>query len=235
MTDLVQKTRDDYNKIAKLFASTRHEAGELQKFKPFIKNGQYILDWGCGNGKLLHVLKDADVHYFGVDQSNEILKCARAEHAKIMADKKIKFFCTAHKEKKFPAAYFDVVFMAASFHHLPTPLLRLKLLKKTYTEMKPGATIIITVWNLKSDWAKEKLKGGWTKINTHDYLIPWKDQSGKVWVERYYHHFLKSELSDLLKQAGFTVTELYYSKGNERVPQKEGRNLVAVAVKGLSS
>jgi len=229
--DLIQKTRDDYNKIARHFAATRHDAGELEKFKPFIENGQCILDWGCGNGKLLHLLGNAPVHYYGVDQSQQLLKIAKKEHAAEVKKGVAKFFCTAHKEKNFPEEFFDLVFMAASFHHLPDIKSRHKLLKKTLKEMKKGARLIMTTWNLDSAWAREKYEKDWKQLKNNDYLIPWKNQEGEVMVERYYHYFTKEELKEVLEKAGFTIEEMYYSKGNERVPQKEARNLVAVAIK----
>jgi ubiquinone/menaquinone biosynthesis C-methylase UbiE len=69
--EIIHKTREDYNRIAKYFDSTRNNVGELEIFKKFVKNGQNILDWGCGNGRLVYLLKDKKVNYFGTDQSNK--------------------------------------------------------------------------------------------------------------------------------------------------------------------
>ena len=107
--DIIQKTRDDYNKIAKFFAKTRNHTGELVKFKPLIKDGQYILDWGCGNGRLLYLLEKSDVKYFGVDQSIQQIKLAKKIFPKLSKKGIAKFFCNAHREKKFPENYFDLV------------------------------------------------------------------------------------------------------------------------------
>lgn len=227
--DIIQKTRDDYNKIATAFSDTRQHAGELIQFRPFLAHGQQILDWGCGNGRLLYLLKDYDVHYFGLDQSKELLK--QAEKNPMVEFQDARFFCTAHKDKKFEENFFDLVFMLASFHHLPDEKTRRKLLKKTYDEMRPGALLIITVWNLESDWAKEKFKKGWKKIKDGDYLIPWKDKESTVIVERYYHHFDKEEIEGLLERAGFEVLRSYYSTREQQATKKEGKNLVIIAKK----
>jgi SAM-dependent methyltransferase len=227
--DIVQKTRDDYNAIAAAFSDTRQHAGELTQFRPFLANGQYILDWGCGNGRLLYLLKDHDVHYSGVDQSQGLLK--EAKKNPLIEFQDAKFFCTAHKDKKFEANYFDLVFMIASFHHLPDDKSRLKLLKKILKEMKPGAHLIMTNWNLESDWAATKLKKDWKKLAPNDYLIPWKSKDGTVVVERYYHHFTPEALETLVKKAGFEIVKICYSSGAGETKKKDGKNLVCIATK----
>lgn len=227
--DIIQKTRDDYNTIAEAFSDTRQHAGELTQFRPFLAEGQYILDWGCGNGRLLYLLKDHDVHYFGVDQSQGLLKQAKKNPLVEFQD--AKFFCTAHKDKKFDDDYFDLVFMIASFHHLPDEKTRLAQLKKTYKEMKPGSRIIMTNWNLESDWAKAKYKKDWEKIDEGDFLIPWKSKDGAIIVQRYYHHFEKQELEDLVLKAGFKIEKLSFATNGEWTDKKAGKNLVLIAKK----
>ena len=226
---IIQKTRDDYNKIAGAFSGTRQHVAELVQFRPFLADGQYILDWGCGNGRLLYLLKDFDLHYFGVDQSRNLLK--EAKKNPLLEFQDAQFFCTANKEKNFDKDFFDVVFMIASFHHLPDEKTRLKLLKKIFTEMKPGATLIMTNWNLESDWAKAKLKKDWDDVGDGDYFIPWKDQYGKEIANRYYHHFEKDELTALLEKVGFKQKAMYYASGSLKVNKKEGKNLVTLATK----
>lgn len=229
--DIIQKTRDDYNKIAVHYAKTRNHEGELIQFKSFLAPGQHVLDWGCGNARLLYLLKKFDVQYCGLDQSSSLIKLAKKEHADAVKKGQAKFFCTAYKEKKFAKDFFDLAFLVASYHHLPDVKSRKALLKKIFTECKPGAHIIITVWNLESDWAKKKYKSGWDKFGPSDYVIPWKDENGKTLVERYYHNFSQAELKELLEDAGFTVEKMYFCSGVEAVSKKEGKNLVAIAKK----
>ena len=85
------------------------------------------------------------VHYVGTDQSSGLLKQAKKEHALEIEQKKASFYCTAHRDKKFPAEYFDLVCMMASFHHLPDKKSRLKVLKKIMKEMIYPGQIKITV------------------------------------------------------------------------------------------
>ncbi|MFA6104981.1 MAG: class I SAM-dependent methyltransferase [Patescibacteria group bacterium] len=229
--DIIQKTRDDYNKIASFFAETRSHPGELVQFKPFIADGQQILDWGCGNGRLLYMLEKFKINYFGLDQSKGLLNQAEAEHLKLIKNKTAAFFCTAHREKKFPPETFDLIFLIASFHHLPDKKSRLKLLKKLYQECKTGGKMVMTNWNLDSVWAKNKLKIDWEKTGDDDFLIPWKDKSGKVLVKRYYHNFQRDEIKELAVKAGWKVLKLYYSDGPGEANKKTGKNLVLIAEK----
>lgn len=228
--DIVQKTRDDYNKIAKHFAITRRHAWpEFDQFSAFIKNGQRVLDWGCGSGRLMSFLENRGVEYFGTDQSDELLKIARRQYADIVKVGRAHFYSTARREKRFPDAYFDLVFMIASFFHLPDEASRLSLLRTIFRELKSGGRLVILVWNLGSEWAAAKKKE-WKQIGEHDFLIPWKNPAGEVEVERYYHHFTPEELTSLLEQAGFTLERLGYGSSvwND---SKGGRNLTVVAMK----
>jgi SAM-dependent methyltransferase len=204
--------------------STKHP------FKDYIKNGQYILDWGCGNGRLLFLLQDFDIHYIGTDQSIELIKIAQNVWKEQIESGKAQFFCT-EQEKHFPVDYFDLVFMIASFHHLPDTESRMNLLKKIYKEMKPGGKLIMTNWNLESDWAQDKLQKDWEKIGENDFLIPWKNQQGELMAKRYYHHFNKEELEDLLSQSGFMVEKNYFYAQTSWSDKKGGQNLITIASK----
>lgn len=228
---IIHKTREDYNRIAPYFASTRqHIWNELKFIEKYIKNGDVVLDWGCGNGRMVTLLKDKKIQYFGIDQSDELLAIAKKAFGNEIENGWVQFFSSATEEKIFSNDFFDVVLMIASFHHLPSQESRIALLRKTYKEMKQGASLIMTVWNLESEWAKEKTKD-WKIIGENDYLIPWKNPQGEVLAERYYHHFTKEELKQLLEEAGFTIQQLEFDEGATVSDKKGGRNLIVVAVK----
>jgi len=233
MQDIIRQNQEAYNKIAHHFSGTRYDLWpELKQFEPLVIDGQNILDWGSGNGRLILLLKGKKVKYFGVDQSEELIKIAKKKHAEKIKDGSVKFFCTAKKDKKFPDEFFDLVFMVASFHHLPDETSRLKLLKKVYKEMKPGAKLIMTNWNLGSTWAKKKIvKKGWKIIGGNDFIVPWKNPQGEVEAERYYHLFTPSELQKLLEESGFRVERMDYDEQGQATDKRGGRNLVTVAKK----
>src|SRR3989338_3115660 len=243
MVDLIQKTKEDYDAIAEAFAATRAEAGsDLIQFKPFIEPGQRVLDWGCGNGRLLYLLDEVlttkafgqsgteRLEYLGVDQSEEMLKIAKHSFTRLMEDGQVQFFSTAQSEKKFPADFFDVAYLIASLHHLPDSVGRFDLLKQIFYELKPGGRLFVSVWNLESEWA-ETQKRKWTELAPNDYLIPWKNGAGEVLADRYYHSFTSTELDELVKAAGFTIEKIMYSTDGKEVPKNEGRNIVVFASK----
>ncbi len=233
MHDIIQKTRVAYNKIAQHFSDTRYDLWpELKRFAPFIQDGQNILDWGSGNGRLILLLKNRKVKYFGVDQSVELIKIAEKKYQQEIQSGWVSFFCVEKQEKKFPADFFDLVFMIASFHHLPDQTSRLKLLQKIYQEMKPGAKLVMTNWNLGSDWAKGRIAAKkWKTIGDHDFIIPWKNSIGEIETERYYHWFTPEELSSLLIKAGFQVELMEYDQGGKSSNAQQGRSLLTLAVK----
>ncbi|MFA7653966.1 MAG: class I SAM-dependent methyltransferase [Candidatus Magasanikbacteria bacterium] len=229
---IIHKTRDDYNRIAAHFSDTRYDNWtEIKWAMDYAKPGQNILDWGCGNGRLINLLRDKKIKYFGLDQSSKLLKHGKNRFSKEIKAGWVKFFLTDKRNKKFPVGFFDLVFMVASFHHLPDAKTRLELLKKVYSEMKIGGRLIVTVWNLGSDFAKQKESKGWREVRDSDFIIPWKNPQGKVEAERYYHHFFKDELGGLLIKIGFKIERLDYFDRTTWTDQKSGRNLVAVAVK----
>ena len=229
---IIRKNREDYNRIAKYFAKTRKEPwAEFELFRPYVKKGQNILDWGCGNGRLARWLKDFNVKYFGEDHSAELLKIAGKSLRAEIKKGDVKFFNTAKKIKIFPDGFFDVIFAVASFHHLPDAKSRLEILCKFYRELKKGGKLFITVWNLNSDWSKKK--NDFEKIGENDFLVPWKNPDGRVEVRRYYHSFKKTELSDLIREAGFQIKKADYFGKTDWSDKKGGRNLVILAEKRL--
>jgi SAM-dependent methyltransferase len=247
MNDLIEKTKKDYDAIAEEYASTRFDAGsDLQQFKPFISPGQRVLDWGCGNGRLLYCINQtlaeqpfqasgtSRLEYIGLDQSEGLLAIARESFKDLVADGEATFLSVAEEEKDFPENYFDLTCAIASFHHLPDEASRLALLKKMFFSLKPGGKLLMTVWNLESEWANTR-KAQWTELGEQDWLIPWKNNAGDILAERYYHMFTLPELAGIITLAGFVVNEIYYATDAKAVSKNDGRNIVVIATKQRSS
>ncbi|MEI7480489.1 MAG: class I SAM-dependent methyltransferase, partial [bacterium] len=133
---------------------------------------------------------------------------------------------------------FELVIMIAVLHHLPTEELRLKALQSVYKLLKPGGKFVMYNWHLWSwnyrhrYWKnllnfKAKKQAGLTSI--FDALIPWKPLNQTDM--RYVHSFTKHELRRLLKQAGFTIEDIYYDTRGKRTNFLWGYNTVVVATK----
>ena len=68
--EILKQVKDNYEQTAEEFNQTRSYLWPgLQSLKKFVKNGDKVLDLGCGNGKLRLLFKDYQIDYFGVDNS----------------------------------------------------------------------------------------------------------------------------------------------------------------------
>lgn len=232
--DIVSKTKEDYNKIAEFFAKTRSDERELLQFSALLQSGQRILDWGCGNGRLIHLLKDRNIKYVGVDQSEEMIRLAQEEFKTECAEGWVSFQVVPGLPP-WPLAdkSFDGIFSVASFHHLPTKQQRFAVLKEMARVLKPGGFLVMMTWNLKSDWAAEQQqKGVWQEADEPDaYWIPWKSADGTVLAERYYCHLEPDDIEDAIARSGLQTTACYWSSESKETQRSDGKNLVCIARK----
>jgi 2-polyprenyl-3-methyl-5-hydroxy-6-metoxy-1,4-benzoquinol methylase len=159
--NLLGLVKRNYEEIAKDFSETRkkHLWPELSRLTLNIKNGDKILDAGCGNGRLLETLKDKKINYLGVDASEKLIKLAEERYQAVGFKFQVSSFkfqvCDILELSKIPEINFDYVFCVAVLHHLPGKDLRLAALKQLKNKIKPEGKIIITVWNL---WSQEKFR-----------------------------------------------------------------------------
>jgi tRNA (uracil-5-)-methyltransferase TRM9 len=203
-----------YDSIAKDFSDTRRFAWpELSVFIPYLPNSFKVLDLGCGNGRLLSVLKDSakDFDYLGVDFSEQLINQAKKQWPDY------KFQLSDMQAIDFPAQSFDCVVMIASFHHLYTKKERVYLLQKINTILKPGGILFMTNWNLgQKKYLSSWFNRFWQKKVWNDCFVPYTLASSNKKYWRYYHHFTKRELTNLLKASGFSLLDrgVYWSKYN---------------------
>ncbi|MFA5878302.1 MAG: class I SAM-dependent methyltransferase [Candidatus Staskawiczbacteria bacterium] len=227
---LIEKTRRDYNVIAKHFSSTREFMWkDLMPLIDYTVSGDKVLDLGCGNGRLFSVLKEKGIEYVGMDNSEGLIEEAKRRFPK--ASFKVGGLLTL----PFPEDTFDKVYCIATLHHIPSNELRVVALKEIKRVLKPKGILVLTVWNLwqrKTIWRKvirnNLLKViGFAKMDFNDILVPWKDKDGKVLIQRYIHLFTKRELRNVAKKAGFTVQDV---KVTER-PELKDNNLFIICQK----
>jgi len=222
---LLQKTADDYEKIAEEFSVTRLLLWpELEEFIKYIKEGDKVLDLGCGNGRLYELFKDLSIDYTGIDRSAGLIKAAKEKWRKADAKFKVGDILNLAELKE---ESFDAIFLIAVLHHIPNYELRLKVLKNAYSILKPGEMLFMTNWMF---WQKKFLSRiikytilkliGKNKMDFGDILIPWKSCGLKTYghsekmAERFYHAFTKREIEGLAKKAGFSIVKNGRSKWN---------------------
>ncbi len=228
---LIAKTRDDYNKIAEPFSSSRsafnwsHVAAAIEKLQ-IIKSSK-VLDLGCGNGRVLDILGKFEINYTGLDLSPKLIDLAQKKYP---AEK---FIVGNLLDTPFLENEFDLVLSLATLHHIPSEEQRISAFSEIYRVLKPSGMVLITVWYF---WDKPKFKEEMTakllnqksnKANLEygDFLKPWKDNQGNILAERYFHAWEKDELKELLAQVGFIDIRLSDNKDDKN------NNLIVTAQK----
>ena len=219
---ILQDVVETYDAIAPEFDATRQAAwAGFEDFLEYVKDGDRVLDAGCGNGRLLHVLKGKKIQYTGCDNSAELLSFARRAHLEGH------FIAGDLLALPFRGSSFDLVFCIAALHHIPSRRLRSQALAEFRRVLRPGGQVIITNWDrwtLEYFWpllrATLKKIFGRSSLDFKDTYIPWSNKT-----RRYYHCFTLGELKRLVRAAGFAII----SAG--RPKQRGRRNLVVIAKK----
>jgi len=107
----------------------------------YAKSGLKILDLGCGNGRLLNALKDKEVEYVGVDNSEKLL----SEAQKNYPEYKDKFWKADALNLPFAENEFDMIYSIAVLQHIPSKEYRMKFLKECLRTLKKDGKLVLTV------------------------------------------------------------------------------------------
>ena len=224
---ILVQTERGYDAIAQKFSQTRkHFWRELEFIREYARKGDKVLDFGCGNGRLLELTGESGAEYFGVDVSRRLIKIAQEKYPQKSAHfQKINPLA---KELPFAKDFFDIVYSIAVFHHFPGKKYRTRMAKELFAKTKEGGTVIVTVWylwqrnyikNIWQNW-KDKIRGK-SELDWNDCVVPFTDNQGKK-VERFHHAFTKNELRKLFASVGFRV---------EQCRVVGGRNIVLIGHK----
>jgi ubiquinone/menaquinone biosynthesis C-methylase UbiE len=209
ISEILSETERGYDEMSEKFSETRSRFWHgLEFISKYTKDGYRILDFGCGNGRLLELFTDKNIDYLGLDVSEKLIGLAREKYPE-MADKFQKI--SGSSSLTFPENSFNATYSIAVFHHLPSAALRLKITKELFRVLKPQGAIVVTVWNL---WQRKYLKYiilnwfgkflGKSGLNWNDCYIPFKDNQGKVF-QRYHHAWTRRELKSIFEAVGFKI------------------------------
>lgn len=227
---LMNKTKEDYNLISKDFSDTRYFVwSEFNMSKDYIKDGERILDLGCGNGRLIELFKEKNIEYIGIDNSEKLINIAK-EKCATFKNVNFKFIVADVLNLPFEDNYFDKIFSVAVLHHIPSEEYRLQSLKEVKRVLKNNGILVLSVWNL---WRRTKtlkllIKDtilkilGKSKLDFKDIFVPWQNK-----ILRYLHCFTKKELINLIKKAGFKIKKF----GNFQRGETKNYNLFLIAEK----
>lgn len=219
-----------YDQMADKFSETRKFFWrDLEFIAKYIKSGDKILDFGCGNGRLLEILGNKKVDYTGVDISGKLIKLARQKYKKknikfrktsiqrILSPTKTKKDITVRKgytkdklsqdfgyrylvgDKSFPDNYFNTIISIAVFHHFPEKYAQ-NSAEELFRILKPGGKIIVTAWNLEQKRFEKFRKG-----NSKDLYIPFRNNNQKEYFQRFHHLYTKKDLEIIFSASGFVM------------------------------
>lgn len=228
---IIRQNRDVYNKIADHFSDTRSFLWrDLEPLASFVKEGDSVLDIGCGNGRLYQLFRHKStgtrhkkIDFVGVDISEKLVEIAQREYPEA------KFFVADMVDLPFEEEKFDVIFCLVAFHHLPEPNLQLQALAEMKRVLKPSGKIIMLNWNAYSDWVKEKLKkGDYEDLGKQLFRVPWKTGNGELVGDRVYYGFTLEELEELFKKTDLHLVDQYFLRHAQRVGVEQGMNIVSV-------
>lgn len=214
---ILNETEIGYDQIADKFSHTRKFFWRGYEFIPeHIKNNDRILDYGSGNGRLLEILKDKNLEYFGVDISEKLINLAKEKYPEEKASfSKISSLASL----AFSDNFFNKIISVAVFHHFPEKHAR-EVARELYRVTKPEGEIIISVWNL---WQKKYIwqilsprtifkkifhSGKFSGLGFLDVHIPFKDNAGKIF-ERYHFAWTQKKLKKIFSSAGFKIEKVF--------------------------
>ncbi len=225
--NIIEKTRDDYNLIAKEWDLSRNRASKLKTdLISDIKSQNKVLDIGCGNALMLPFILEKGAFYSGLDISEKLIEIARKKYSKEVEQEKAELVVDQATELPFQDEKFDFVISFAVLHHIPSKELQEKFFKEIKRVSKPNAKVKIIVWNLLSNWANKRfnienqLKGE----KSGDVTVPWKATHGEI-ITRFVHQFSKEELLSFAEDAGFKNIEIdFFTRAGEKT--KNGEEMV---------
>jgi len=224
---ILNKGKEDFNEIAEKFAQTRRKVQpEILFLKDYIKEGDKVLDIGCGSGRFYDFFQEKKVDYFGIDFSKKLIDIAKRKYLphsleeEKFSDKPLPTFIKVDAlDLPFEDNFFDKIFSIAVFHHIPSKEKRIDFLREMKRVLRRGGEVHLTVWNL---WTKRYffkiIKANIKKFffrNELDYcdiFIPFDKR-----INRYYHCFCKGELKKLFLEAGFKVKEVRNLRRNKKL------------------
>jgi ubiquinone/menaquinone biosynthesis C-methylase UbiE len=215
-----QKTRKQssnfYNQVAHKFSQTRkHFWYDLEFIKEEYDKDGKLLDFGCGNGRLIDFLQIPPDKYVGVDNSEELIKIAKQKYPKH------KFILIKDEGKlPFKNKEFDQVFSIAVFHHF-TPQMAEKTLRELRRITKKDGKIILTIWRLwKKKYIKYLIKNCLKRNFSLLINLPFKINSGKEVFWRPCYFWTKNPFNKIIKKTNLQIKRVGISTNHK----KEKRN-----------
>jgi ubiquinone/menaquinone biosynthesis C-methylase UbiE len=169
------------------------------------KEGEKILDVGCGTGELTNKIREAGAIVTGIDASPEMIKKAQEKYSDI------KFFVKDATDFSFESP-FDAMFSNATLHWINK---QEKALQCIYGVLKEGGRFVF------------EMGGKHNIASIHNAIkeeMKIEGVAGKIPAELNYFPSV-AEQCVLLEKVGFTVSDVKYFKRPTKLEGEEGMKL----------
>jgi SAM-dependent methyltransferase len=156
--------KPEYRAFADVFRGSEDLIRDRQRaYLPIIGHRQPILDFGCGRGEFLDLLRDAGLHYVGVDgEASMVARCREKGHGEVFHADGLEYL------EQVPDAALAVIFAAQVIEHLTEAQL-LSLLKLSRRKLGPEGILIAETVNPHSPQA---LKLFWVDFTHQRPIFP---------------------------------------------------------------
>jgi SAM-dependent methyltransferase len=247
---LAQSVTEFYETHGAAFSATRHASwGVMRLVKDAVKLGDIMVDYGAGNGRLGLEIPE-DVRYIAIEPSSALREAAQ----KNLANRKNSEIMEggfgvraygrtpwAHDHAPVPVAdsFADVAACLAVLHHIPTRTARQLAIEELARILKPGGTLVLTVWNLRGKGTARRAPANWLAAwlrlplvqggGAGDVWVPWKAEGADA--KRYVHAFTLGELRSSFDANTWEVKKMEAWGNDGPTGILDARNLVVVAKK----
>ena len=218
---LNELNRQFYQQVAPSFSSSRSYYWQgwnklvpyLQELQPATEDQVNILDVGCGNGRfgafMAGQLPELNFRYFGLDNSSELLKIAKAHEimnyieAHFLELDLVESLLEGNFRSKLKTFRPNFITALGLIHHIPSHQLRQQFLIQLAEVLQPNGFLVFTTWNfLENNRFKKKIKDpnlfdlDPDELEEHDVILDW--QRGET-AYRYCHYTDQKELDKLVE------------------------------------
>ncbi len=179
--------KDTYNKIAQEWHKD-HQADDwwvdgTEKFISFLKQGNSVLDVGCGGGTKSKYLSEKGFKVMGIDFSDNLIEIAKTENHQV--DFKVMDMYDVDKlEEKF-----DGIFAQASLLHILRKDIAL-ILNKLVSRLNNDGVLYVAVKGIHINGVEEEVK------EENDYGYPYK---------RFFSYHSMNELINYFESLGLKI------------------------------
>ncbi len=169
-----------------------HEMLELAVDMSKVRDGDKILDIGCGTGLLsLKFLETAECTITGIDLSEDMLNIWKNKIKELNLSRKVNVYPSDAANLEFEDAAFDIIASTVTLHHVKD---KQQALSKMYNLLKPNGRLIIGDLDVDTS-------GSLTDVKRLRHILD----------------YLKEELSLALQDGGVDAFSRMYDNGKKHI------------------